>query len=561
MTTPIPTNVAYDTAATFSFQGWRNNFLKRMLRIALIVGALFLLATYLTPTETILRIIYTTLLVLLLLANLLPLPYSIKSLLFVVMLLTLGTSGLLENGIRGDSRVFLIAFVVMTGTLFGNRAGIIANGLSALIMAIFGWLILSGNITILTKKLDIGVIDTWAVAILENMGISALIGAVIAWLERDFAGVLDSVAQAFYALRQERESLENRVKERTITLERKASQLKAASTVARETAIQRDLRALLNQTVNLITEQFGFYHAGIFLLDDAKKNAILQAASSEGGRKMIERGHRLGVGQQGIVGEVAYQNRPRIALDVGQDSVFFKNPDLPLTRSEVAIPLSVRSTVIGVLDIQSTEPAAFTQDDIDLLQTLADQIALGIQNARLIEESRTTLSRLEAALSENVRQAWREHMGTRRRAYQYTQTGIALLPQLGEAKDAPAFEGDTAKLSIPISLRDQRIGNIILQRKAGNTWGEADKSLVIEVANQVGLALENARLLQDAQRLASREQQISTISALIQQSTDLDTVLQNTVRELGRALGTPNTFIQIGLSPTEDEGANQNTNK
>ena len=248
---------------------------------------------------------------------------------------------------------------------------------------------------------------------------------------------------------------------------------------------------------------------------------------------MIERGHRLGVGQQGIVGEVAYQNRPRISLDVGQDSVFFKNPDLPLTRSEVAIPLSVRNTVIGVLDIQSTEPAAFTQDDIDLLQTLADQIALGIQNARLIEESRNTLSRLEAALSENVRQAWREHMGTRRRAYQYTQTGIALLPQSGEAKEAPVIEGDTARLSIPIRLRDQPIGSIILQRKAGNTWGEADKSLVAEVANQVGLALENARLLQDAQRLASREQQISAISALIQQSTDLDTVLQSTVRELG----------------------------
>jgi GAF domain-containing protein len=168
--------------------------------------------------------------------------------------------------------------------------------------------------------------------------------------------------------------------------QRKATQLAASAEVARDATAILDIGRLLNQTVHLISEQFGFYHAGVFLLDEHDEYAVLQAASSEGGIRMLERGHRLRVGQVGIVGHVASTGEPRIALDVGEDATHFANPDLPNTRSEMALPLLVQERVVGVLDVQSTEEAAFSEDDMAILQTMADQLATAIANARLFEQ-------------------------------------------------------------------------------------------------------------------------------------------------------------------------------
>jgi len=167
-------------------------------------------------------------------------------------------------------------------------------------------------------------------------------------------------------------SLEQRVAERTHDLERRAVQMDAAAQVAREAAAIRDVGQLLDATSRLISDRFGFYHAGIFLLDEVREYAVLRAASSIGGRRMLARRHKLKVGEVGIVGHAAGRGEPRIALDVGEDAVFFDNPDLPRTRSEMALPLKVRGQVIGVLDVQSTEEAAFSEDDVAILQTMAD---------------------------------------------------------------------------------------------------------------------------------------------------------------------------------------------
>jgi nitrate/nitrite-specific signal transduction histidine kinase len=161
-------------------------------------------------------------------------------------------------------------------------------------------------------------------------------------------------------LRELMEDLEQRVADRTRDLERRAVQLQAAAEVARDATAIHDVDELLDETMHLISERFGFYHAGVFMLGDARQYAVLRAASSEGGRRMLERGHKLEVGKVGIVGYVADSGHPRVALDVGEDAVFFDNPDLPRTRSEMALPLRVRGEVIGVLDVQSTEAAAFT---------------------------------------------------------------------------------------------------------------------------------------------------------------------------------------------------------
>jgi GAF domain-containing protein len=324
--------------------------------------------------------------------------------------------------------------------------------------------------------------------------------------------------------------------------------------VAREAAALQDVNLLLTRTVDLISDRFGFYHTGIFLVDDQMEYAILQAASSEGGKRMLARGHRLEVGRQGIVGAAASQNRPHIATDVGTDRSYFKNPDLPMTRSEAAIPLSGRGKVIGVLDIQSTEPSAFSQGDIEIFQTLADQIGLAIQNARSVAESQEALSRLEAATADNMRRVWRERTrGGSKRAYRYTSAGLGpLSPSAGKPSPEPE---DGNLLNIPITLRGQRIGVIGLRRGGESEWTESDRSLAIEIADQVGLALENARLLDDAQRRATQEQALSELTARLSRSLDPETLLQTAIRELHQL---PNVSeVSVYVTPPRSPAAEE----
>ncbi len=357
--------------------------------------------------------------------------------------------------------------------------------------------------------------------------------------------------QMIEQLHESRASLERQVTERTSELTRRTEELQAAAQVAREAASQQDLNQLLERTVAMITARFGFYHTGIFLLNENRDYAVLRAASSEDGKRMIEKGHRLAIGQQGIVGAAAYQNRPRVAMDVGADTVYFDNPDLPLTRAEAAFPLSVRNEIIGVLDIQSTAVDAFSQSDVELLQTLADQIALAIQNARLIEESRTALRQLESSNIEAVRRAWVDRSRMQKKDYHYSPAGV------GSSQTNPKPTGIGNRISIPISLRGQRIGNISLSRKSDTLWSEEDRSLAIEVANQVGLALENARLLDEAQRRAAQEQAISELAARLGRSVDPDSLLQAAVRELHLL---PNVEeVSVYISSGEETNSNNGT--
>jgi len=351
-------------------------------------------------------------------------------------------------------------------------------------------------------------------------------------------------------------SLEAEVEQRTRDLNIKTMRLQAASQISKQAAAERDIKTLLNRTVRLISEQLGYYHAGIFLIDAAGEYAVLQAASSEGGQRILERGHRLLVGEQGLVGMAASQNRPRVATDVGQDSVYFKNPDLPLTKSEVAIPLSAHGKVIGVLDIQSTEVAAFSQDDIELLQTLADQIALAINNAQLIEESQAALSQLQALLKENTRQIWMRQISLKKKGYRYTSTGITPILFSDTFQPPSTAFLDSKKMQIPILLRGQVIGRITLTRKAEANWSEAERALLEQVATQAGLALENSRLLAETQQRARQEQLLSELASQLSRYTDSDALLQAAARQLHEIPSVDEVVVY--LSPDSQTAENQN---
>ncbi len=355
-----------------------------------------------------------------------------------------------------------------------------------------------------------------------------------------------TLASAFNAMTDQLQemigTLEQRVVERTAALTRRTRYLEVAAAVSKEVTSELDMRVLLTKVVNEISERFGIYHTGIFLLDATGEWAELQAASSAGGQRMLARRHRLQVGHQGMVGYVSSTGQARIALDVGVDATFFDNPDLADTRSEIALPLRARGEIIGVLDVQSTEPQAFAQEDTAMLQTLADQVAMAISNARLFQQAQVSLEAEHRAYGELSRQSWQQLLKARSVVGYRSQKGIVAMldnQALEQARDDPL-----PTVSVPLRVRDQVIG-VIDARKPQGAWTGEEIALVETLAEQMGMALESARLYQDTRRRAAQEQLVGEITARMRESLDMDAVLKTALNEMYRALGLDEIVIRL----------------
>ncbi|MBV6395557.1 MAG: hypothetical protein HFACDABA_01134 [Anaerolineales bacterium] len=319
--------------------------------------------------------------------------------------------------------------------------------------------------------------------------------------------------------------LEEQVRERT-------KQLEAINEVGRAASAILDPAELIERVVNLITDEFGYYYAALFLLDPSGHWAELRSATGEAGRVLRESRHRLEVGGKSMVGSAIQQRRARIALDVGAEPARFNNPLLPYTRSEIALPLVAGERILGALDVQSTTPSAFNTRDIETLQNMANQVAVAIENAHLFQETRQRLEELQAAQRQYLREAW---------------TSLAVHEHNEYIVGDVITEKDT-RLDVPLTLRDQIIGEISLS--GDSSWTSEERSWVEAVATQAAIALENARLLDQSQKNAAYEKLIADITGKIWASTTIEGILQVSVRELGRTLNA--TEAIIALDPGEE---------
>ena len=325
--------------------------------------------------------------------------------------------------------------------------------------------------------------------------------------------------------------------------QRRAAQFQAIANVASSKTTLQNQEQTFVQVVQTISEQLGHYHVGIFLLDATKKYAILKATNSEGGRRMLERGHRLEVGAVGIVGIVAARGKPRIALDTGIDAVYFDNPVLPDTKSEVALPLTQGQEIVGVLDVQSTTQNAFSQDDIDTLTILANQVSITIQNTRLYEENITALEAAEKAYRQISGESWRLALKSQP-LKGYVYDGISSQP----LTHSPSGHS----VSIPVNVRGQNIGALKLEAlQPDREWSDDEIAMITAAAERAALALENARLLTESQKRAAKERIIGEISAKISAQTEVDDLLKTAAKELTKTL--PGTEIAIQFRKDESE--------
>ncbi len=366
------------------------------------------------------------------------------------------------------------------------------------------------------------------------------------------ANELGQLAQAFNSMTAQLRvlvgNLERRVEERTAALEQRSVQLQTAAQVARDTLAVRDLDQLLNLVVNLVREKFGFYHAGIFLVDQDRKYAVLKAATGEAGREMLARHHRLEVGKTGIVGYVTATGKARIALDVGEDAVHFQNPLLPRTRSEMALPLIVGEEIIGALDVQSTEAAAFSEQDIEILQILADQTAVAIANARLFAQNQAALDTARRVYTELSQVAWQERLQSQSVGYLADGTGVQPLPP-GYTPQGEASQLE--ELQLPIIVRDQVIGAISAHKQPlAGKWDEQELVLMHTLVDELSQALESARLFEETQERALRERLVGEITSRMRSTLEIETVMQTAVREIQQVLKLAEVELRLG-TPSE----------
>ena len=365
------------------------------------------------------------------------------------------------------------------------------------------------------------------------------------------------------------ETLEDLVAERTKILDRRAKYLETNAQISRAIATIYNIDNLLNTVVHLISDNFGFYHAGIFLIDDSRKFAVLRAASSEGGWRMLAREHKLEVGMQGIVGHVTGTGESRIQQKIaGEDSIYYDNPDLPLTKSEMALPLKVGNEILGALDVQSIEEQAFSEEDLSVLQGLADAVAVAIQNTRLVQQLQESLQTERRIYGDITREAWisllthqdsppafrADLSGTDLVSTPSTLTGRKAHESGKTTVDQPDEDNPFYAIAVPVRIRGGVLVGVIETKKPlkAGEWTREEISILESVSADLGVALENARLFEDTQRKAQRDRISAELASKIWASSDVENILQTAVRELGSALQVSSGTIKLIL-PEDSE--------
>jgi GAF domain-containing protein/HAMP domain-containing protein len=353
-------------------------------------------------------------------------------------------------------------------------------------------------------------------------------------------------------------SLEQRVAERTNSLEQRSQQLKLAAEVARDATALRNLEDLLEHSVNIIAEKFGYDFVGLYLVDERNEYAGLAAGSKA--TSVNEQNLKIKIQSTHAVGVVARTGQFRLIQDSDYQSF---DPIFPDVVSRALLPLKVGPAVVGVLDLHSKRSETFSEDLMSILQVVADQLAIALDSAQLFDQMSATLRELELLTGRYTQQSWRLAKGALPQIdYSYRSSVVRRrgTKPLGDTSSQLAINREKSHLTIPLILRNQQIGTLNF------TFSESDidplmVSTLYEISQRLVLLMENARLIIEARSLAAREQQINRISTNVRSSVNMDAILRNTVRELGKVFGASRAFIQIGTHVNENDGSTENSGR
>jgi GAF domain-containing protein len=462
-------------------------------------------------------------------------------------------------GAKDASYITNFAIVLMAGLLLGWQASLSITFLSILSGFALAYAEQNGWIEVASYPVTSFARDISFVFGLNGLLIFLLINGLQNALKRSRSN-LKELEDANVHLNFAQTELRNRTTDLLTAnnqLENRTKKLHAVAEVTRTATALRNFDQLLSSITSIISSQLGYYHIGIFLLDEQKQYAILRSASTEAGLRMISRGYRLPIGQLGIVSSVAQTGQLRIALNRSEDRAFSNIDELTDAQSQLALPLKSGNEVIGVLDIQSLQANDFTETDISTLTILADQVGIALQNSLLFEESQRALREANIESLQASKRAWTEYSeAIHAKGYRYD--GI----KSEAVKDARQLNREKDSLLIPVQLRGQTIGRLKLNvSDRSHQWTDDELAMVKATAERVALALESARLLEEAQKRATREAFLSEVASKLSTSFQLDSILRDTVQELGQTLKNSTVTFQLvnpSTPPTVSEPQKRN---
>lgn len=470
-------------------------------------------------------------------------PYDLRGQVLIITLAAASAVIFLKNGITVAGAATLFGYILFTTILFGGKAGARAFLMSCFALSVLAFAF--KNRMIAAPGIDAG-IDATQPANWFRQGIPmmALIG-VLSLAIRILVDELTAKATSYRSLSNnlafEQQKMANMLQKGTSRLERREQQLQTAFQISRDFSTMLDPTELLNRVVNSVRDNFDLYYVGIFLVDEEKHYAVLNAGTGEAGEKMVAANHRLEIGGTSMIGWCISNLKARIALDVGADQIRFNNPYLPLTRSEMALPVIFQEQAIGALTIQSIEPNAFQDEDIMILQGIADSLAIALENARLFQQTNQALEELRIYNQNYVQNTWGNTLAS--------QGDLSFSFQNLKAQSSGS---ELRQLNIPVTLRDQQIGQISLET-ANDSLSDEDRAFLDAILTQTALALENARLLEETQRRAVQEQKLNDLSTQLSKASSIEYILQTAARELGQLPMVSEVAVQLISSASENQ--------
>jgi GAF domain-containing protein len=487
-------------------------------------------------------------------------PAMAKLVVPLSLIITIAFTAASDNGLRDTSLIGLPIILIIAALLLGKQSMWVVSPLLIIAVMIIA-IIDTGN----DKPVQQG---GWAQAGI----ITVLVFMSSAVLQHLVNRLHESIAQAREneqiqitknaEMENLRLSLEERINQRTAELDnanhhnlRRARQFETISQIARVISTIQDLDTLLPYITQVISEQLGVYHTAIFLVDEERDFVVLHAASSDQGRRMLMSGYKTRIGSSDILGIVTATGQPRIsnAEDISQR----ENKSLINSQSEITLPLRYAGVVTGALDVHSSEPAAFDQEDIEILTILADQVSITITNTLALEKLRAELAEFQKSVGENIRESWKimrpKALGL---GFQLRESVVKPIetPITGEHIQDALAQNKTilinqknapSALAIPVRLRGKNIGFINVSAKNNYQLTSDDAEIVEAITERLGLAIETATLLQTTRHRADIERVTTDISTRISSSSNFDTILQTAAQELSRALGGSDVIVQI----------------
>jgi GAF domain-containing protein len=548
--------------------------------------------------------------------------YARRAAILFLSLYATGLAFLLLGGTIGSGQAVLVVIPFIAALLIGPRGRTTSLVLSIGALLLAGALVIGGLVP-MPEPLPVagrGSLLAWVIAVanfsLLAIGGTVSLGVLLDGLQDQLAGQRARANE----LEIQRDQEAAQAGERAHDLHRRLVQIRTVAEINRAISRVLDIDRLLPQVCELVRQRFSLYYVGIFLIEQAALSesigpisepggglsglaetpgdrrptgfvestsarspaptyAVLKAGSGEAGRIMLAEGHKLAVGGDSMIGWATANRQPRISQKIRPEGGVtpvsrFANPHLPLTRSELALPIQVSDIsagdenlaeagreirILGAMTIQSTQEGAFDQDDIVILQGIADGLASAIENARLFEATQANLEEIRTLHRQYLEQAWRLETALRGEI-EFSFEDETRVP-VGDAALFAAEEEE--QLEMPIRLRDQVIGSLILEpaartgtaQDARRTWTADDLALVEAVTDQVALALENARLLEETRRKVNLEHTAATITSKLWASADVETILRTVLQELGASLGVREGSIE--LWPPETHPANR----